>query len=507
MSDTEPYSMPVRSMTIQRSAKRTLILGAAWAVGTRWSLKAIGFLNTVIMARLLVPADYGIVAMAMLIVGLIQAFMDFGTSIALLRKGEVSREEVDSAWSLRVMQGLAIGLTLLAVSALAADYFKEPRVEYVLWVLAACLPIAGASSMGPTLAQKEFNFSLDFQINVICKSAGVVATVTAGYLLRDYRALVIGLATNYVSGFIVSYWLHPYRPHWNTSKIGEIWAVTKWLMLAGVAGFVLRKGDELIAARIGTTAEFGQYNVGADLGQLPAGEVGPSMLKAFLPVLAAMRSGEADVNSAVLKTVSAVNTVTLPIGFGLAAVAVPATYLILGPSWTGAVPFVAAFAVASTLQVMQSPLNTLLLMRGHTKVQSYAVWLEFAVFLLFAALLVPSFFLIGLVWARMLGSLASLGATVLATRNYYGISVKSVAMTLLRPLTGAAVMYVVVQTFINHVQGNALQLGLGIVCGAMTFTLWSVFSWLLVGRPAGLESTVFDYVQQLLKNRKQLGRG
>jgi len=494
-------------MTIQRSPKRTLMLGAAWAVGTRWSLKGIGFLNTVIMARLLLPADYGIVAMAMLIVGLIQAFMDFGTSTALLRKGEVSREEVDSAWSLRVLQGLGIGLILLAVSALAADYFKEPRVEYVLWVMAACLPLAGASSMGPTLAQKEFNFSLDFKINVICKSAGVVATITAGYLLRDYRALVIGLATNYVSGFIVSYGLHPYRPRWTTSKIGEIWAVTKWLMLAEVAGFVLRKGDELIAARIGTTAEFGQYNVGADLGQLPAGEVGPSMLKAFLPVLAAMRSGETDVNNAVLKTVSAVNTVTLPIGFGLAAVAAPATYLILGPSWTGAVQFVAAFAIASTLAVMQSPLNTLLLMRGNTKVQSYAVWLEFAVFLLSAALLVPSFFLIGLVWARMLGSVASLGATVLATRKYYGMSLGSVALTIARPLLGAALMFVIVQAVINQMQGNALQLGVGIFCGAMTFTLWSLFSWLLVGRPAGLESTLFDYVQQLMKNKRQLRRG
>jgi len=485
---------------MQHSPKRTLILGAAWTVGTRWSMKGLGFLNTVIMARLLLPADYGVVAMAMLVVSLIEALMDFGAATALLRKGEVSRDEIDSAWTLGVLQSLGVGLILLAVSPLAAGYFKEPRVEYVLWVLAVCVSLAGAGNIGFTLAQKEFNFSLAFRLGVICKLLAVLATVATGYLLRDYRALVIGVATGYISGCIVSYWLHPYRPRWNTSKIGEIWTVTKWLMLAGVGGFILRKGDEMIAARIGTTGEFGLYNVGADLGQLPTGEVGPAMLRAFLPVLAAMRGGADEINAAVLKTVAAVNTITLPIGFGFAAVAVPATNLILGPAWGGATQFVATFALASTLQIMQSPLNTLLLLRGHTKVQSHVIWLEFAVFLVSAAALVPAFFLIGLVWARMLGSLANLGATALAARKYCGISLRSVAKAVMRPLLGAIAMYLLVQTVINHVQGDALRLGLGIACGAVTFTIWSVCSWLLAGRPAGLESTAIDYIQQLKKS-------
>jgi lipopolysaccharide exporter len=482
-------------MTTQHSPKRTLILGAAWTVGTRWFMKGLGFLNTVIVARMLLPADYAIVAMAMLVVGLIEALMDFGAPTALLRKGEVSRDEINSAWTLRLLQSMCVGLILLAVSPLAASYFKEPRVEYVLWVLAACVALAGAGNIGFTLAQKEFNFSLEFRIQVIGKSLGVAATISAGYLLRDYRALVIGVATGYISGLILSYLMHPYRPCWNTSKIGEIWAVTKWLMLAGVGGFILRKGDEMLAARIATTAEFGLYNVGADLGQLPSGEVGPAMLRAFLPVLAAMRDGVGEINNAVLKTVAAVNTITLPIGFGFAAVAVPATNLILGPAWGGAVQFVATFAIAGTLQTMQSPFKTLLLLRGHTKVQSHVIWLEFAVFLVSAAALVPAFFLIGLVWARMLGSLANLGATALAARKYCGISLRPVAKAVIRPLLGAIAMYLLVQTVINYVQGDALRLGLGIASGAVTFTLWSVCSWLMTGRPAGLESTVLNYLQ------------
>ena len=477
------------------SPKRTLILGAAWSVGTRWSIKGLGFLNTIIMARILLPADYGIVAMAMLVVGLIQSLMDFGATTALMRKGAVTRDEVDSAWTLRAMQSFGVGVLLFLVSSLAASYFKEPRVEYVLWVLAVCVIVSGAGNIGITLAQKEFNFLLDFRIQVICKVLGVVATVSAGYLLRDYRALVIGVGTGYISGFIMTYWLHPYRPRWNTSKIGEIWAVTKWLMLAGVGGFILRKGDEVLAARIGATADFGAYNVGADLGQLPTGEVGPAMLGAFLPVLVAMRGGVAEINAAVIKTVSAINTITFPLGLGFAAVAVPATSLILGPAWSTAAQYVAPFALVGTLQIIQSPFRTLLTMRGHTKVQSHAVWIEFVIFLVAAAALVPTHFLLGLVWARMLGSALSLGVILLAARRYCGLSLRETAAVLMRPLIGATLMYAIVVLVVNHVEGDVFKLGLGIACGALTFTLWSLCSWWVVGRPAGLESTLLAYLK------------
>ena len=482
-------------MTVPYNPKRTLILGAAWSVSTRWAIKGIGFLNTIIMARLVLPADYGIVAMAMLVVGLIQAIMDFSATTALMRKNEVSRDEVDSAWTLRWIQHIGVGLILAIAAPVAALYFKEPRVQSVLWVLAACVSISGAGNIGFVLAQKEFNFSLEFKHQVICKILGVMATVAGGYWLRDYRALVFGVATGYISGLILSYVMHPYRPIWNTSKFGEIWAVTKWLMLAGVGGFILGKGDELMAARVGTTADYGLYNVGADFGQLPTGQVGPAMLRAFLPVLVSLRGSVEDVNAAVIKTAAAVTTMTFPLGFGLAALATPATHLLLGSGWSGADQYVAVFSIFGALQIVQSPFSTLLTLRGHTKMQSKAVWLEFIVFLTSAAILVPMFFLMGFVWARMLGSASNLTVTLLSVRRNCRLSLKVTAIALVRPLGGAVLMYWLVKAAVSHVDGDVLKLSLGIACGVIVFSMWSFMSWLVVRRPDGLESTILGYIR------------
>lgn len=475
------------------SPKGALIKGAAWTVGTRWLIKGMGFVSTLIVARLLLPADYGIVAMAMLMVGLIQAMLDFGAATALLRKGTVTPAEINSAWTLRLLEGCAVGLLLLATAHPSAIYFKEPRVEWVMWVLAACLAISGAGNIGLVLAQKEFNFSLDFRHNLVCKSMGVAATITAAFLLGDYRALVIGVATGYTSGCIMSYVMHPYRPRWDTSRIPEIWAVTKWLLLAGLGSFFLRKSDELIAARIGTTGEYGLYNVGADLGQLPTGELGPAMLRAFLPVLSSIGDDLARTNQAVLKTLSAVNTITLPVGLGFAALALPATELLLGPRWTEAAPLVALFALASVVQFVMSPLSTLLILRGHTRLQNHIVWAEFAVFVLCSLVLVPQLHLFGLVWARIAGSSVNALVSAVCARWFCQLSLVATGRALLRPALGAVGMCGLVTVVLDWAPNGPWALAVGIPLGALAYSSWISLTWWAAGRPEGLESTIFDF--------------
>lgn len=475
-----------------QSPKFALIKGAMWTVGARWTVKGIGFLNTMVMARLLVPADYGIVGMAMLVVGLAQAFMDFGATTALLRKNEVTADEIDSAWTLKLIQGLLVALALVMVSPWAASYFTEPRVVVVLWVLAVCVLLDGASNIGLTLAQKAFDFSLEFRLNVMAKLLGVVATIIAGHLLGDYRALVIGIATGFVATLVLSYLMHPYRPRWNTKKIGQIWAVTKWLLFASVGQLLLRKSDEFVAARIGSTEEYGTYYVGADLGGLPVAELGPAMLRAFLPVLSSIKDDLRRTNDAVIKTLSAVNTLTLPVAFGVAAVTVPLTHFVLGEKWVAAAPLVAVFALIGAAQFVVSPLRTLLILHGHTRSQSTTVWIEFLAFCLAAAFLAPQHHLIGLAWARLLASLSYALATTLITRHHCGLAFTAVLSAVWRPLAGAILMYVLVGYVLGWLDGSPLQLPVAVLAGAAFFTVWTLSTWWLFGRPQGLESTLAD---------------
>ena len=487
-----PVPAPKPKSTPVRSPKRTLIHGALWAVGARWSIRGIGFINTAIMARLLMPADYGLVAMSMLIVGLIQALMDFGAATALLRKGEVSTSEINSAWSLRILQGVGVALLLALLAPVAAAYFNEPRVQPVLWVLAGCVAIGGAENIGVVLAQKAFNFSVEFRVTVISKIISVVATLLSGYFLRDYRALVIGIATGYVASLALGYVLHPYRPRWDTHKMGEIWGVTKWLMLAGVGSFLLRKSDEVAAGRIGSTGDFGLYHTGSDLGRLAVGQLGPAMMRAFLPVLSSIEADVQRTNNAVLKTLAAVNAITLPMGFGMAAIALPFTQLVLGDKWLGAAPFVAIFALVGSAQFLLSPLTALLVLRGHTRTLNTVSWIEFAVFVAAALVLVPQFYLMGMGLARLLASLVNSVVLSLSAKRYCHIALHKLLLSIMRPLIGAALMYFLVTHVLNMNPSDGMQCFMAIMAGALFYSAWLLGSWVILKKPEGLESTVWD---------------
>jgi lipopolysaccharide exporter len=155
---------------------------------------------------------------------------------------------------------------------------------------------------------------------------------------------------------------------------------------------------------------------------------------------------------------------------------------------------VACFALAGALQFAMSPLNTLLVLRGHTRTQSRIVWIEFALFAVASLVLVPQMHLLGLVWARIAASLANAAVIALSTQKQCHLPLASVMHALWRPLAGAVAMYFLVRYVGGLVPAGALQLVVGVLCGALFYSAWCVASWFVAGKPEGFESTAFDFL-------------
>ena len=475
------------------SPKSALLRGTAYTLGFRTCNRLLGLASTVVMARLLAPADYGLLSMAFLVLGALEALLDFGATTALLRKPDASPEEIDAAWTLRFLQGALTALLLLAATPFAVHAFAEPRLGWILCVLAGCVLASGAGSIGPTLAQRQCDFTLEFRLQLTQALVRVACTLAAGWWLRDYRALVLGIAAAYVVPPVLSWCWHPWRPHWNLRGTRQIWQTTRWLTFAGVWNYALRKSDELLAARLGGPAALGQYSVGADVGQLPVGQVAPALLRALLPVLASLQADRTRTVQASLKTLAALNTLLWPLGLGFAAVAPLATPLLLGPQWQDAAPFVAGFALVSVLQAMPAPLVTLLVLSGHTRAQFQITLAEFATFALGCALLAPRWQLIGLMLARLAGATTgALTALLLATRHS-SLAPSALGAALLRPLAGALLMAAMVRSLPTVSPLASLQLGVAVAAGALFYAAWSALTWALCGRPEGLESTLLEF--------------
>ena len=482
--------------------RRALIMGTLWSVGMRWSIKGLGLLSTVVLARILSPGDYGVVAMAMLAVGLAEVLIDFGANTALLREPHATPDFINSTWTLGIIQGLVVGGILALGAPLAGLHVKEPRVVWVIWAIAPCIVLGNFGNIGMTLARKELNFALEFRFSVAGKVIGVAITIAAAFALRDYRALVIGIAGGYlIGGLALSYVMHPYRPRWCTASFGAMWHFSKWLLISGIGQFAIRKADEIAAGRIGSTGQFGAYTVGADIGQLVTAEIGPPINRTLLPTFSALHEDSLRMKWAALKALAVVATVVLPLGVGMALVAPAATSVLLGHKWDSAVPFVAIFALIGAVRVISGPVATLLLVMGHSRLQASNVWIEFAVFGVAAFALVPHFGFIGLAYARLLSAVALTVVYVVSGRIYADMHLREWVAATWRPTVGVALMAALLPLLPDLGREPVLELTLQVVIGALIYIGWIALSWIFSGRPDGIERMALDRLMSLLRKK------
>ena len=142
-------------MATVKAEPDSVFKGALLTLSMRWLSRLIGIASTLVLARLLMPDDFGVVAMASIVVGLSSMLLDLGVNVALIRNTQATSEHYHSAWTLRLLQALGVAALLVAVSPLAADYFRDSRVTPVLVLMAVNVVISGLENIGIVAFRKR----------------------------------------------------------------------------------------------------------------------------------------------------------------------------------------------------------------------------------------------------------------------------------------------------------------------------------------------------------------
>lgn len=479
-------------------AGRQVMRGVSWAVVMRWCMRGIGLLSTVILARLLSPEDFGIAAMGMLVIGLLYAFSEFGTSMHLIRVRELDRAHCDTAWTITLLQHVVIGALLFALAPLAADYFSEPKVVGVMQVLAVSSIIGGFSSVGVALIRRELKFDLDFRFNVYKRVAKFVATVALAFILRDYWAIVYGQVVATVFAVGLSYTIHPYRPRFSLERAGEYVRFAGSILPMRAANHLVDSLPKVIVGSLGNSVAMGAFSVSHGVATLFTQEIVQPMGRGLFPNYAKLASDKEKLSSVYRKVLGTVALLALPIGVGVSAVAEDLVTVLLGDQWDIAVPLVQYLAIGGALfAVSHTMFNQILIATGREKSAAVLAWVRLGV-------TIP-ILLAGLVWNEAIGvaqativaPLAYLPLTYLEVRRAVHLPLSSLFGLFWRPVLGIALMYLMIKML--HPAGadwTVLRLLWDMIVGAGTFALVILGCWLLAGRPDGAERACLELLQK-----------
>jgi len=490
---------------MMRGAARTSVFkGAVLTVSMRWTDRLIGFVSTLILARLLVPADFGVVAMASLVVGLVDVLLSLGVNVALIRNHNATPAHYNTAWTLRLAQS-AIAATVVFVAAPAAAlYFNDPRVIPVLRFMALGMLLVGLENIGIITFQKEMRFGLDFRFVFLKRIVGFLTTIIAAWLLRSYWALVIGTLAGRSFGVLLSYQMHPMRPRFSLEKLKEIFSVSQWMLVNSIASYVNRNLDKILVGRRANATIVGGYTLADEISAMPSTEVLAPLNRVLFPAFVAAKNDLAELKRLYLLAQGVQSLLGISAGVGLALVAHEAVMVLLGEKWLFVVPFVQVLALANVVDSITTSGRYVLLTMGKIRSAALVNWLQVGLFATGALLVLPRADALQLASIRVIAVLAEFFVSIwLLMRTLNNVGIPDIIRTVLRPLlaTGAMALAVISMGSITHLVPVAALL-LKIATGMVAFPAAILLMWWVAGKPSGAESYLLGKALSILARRK-----
>lgn len=497
MNNEAPADRP----PIDRSAgglSRQLASGSAWMVAMRWSIKVIGLLSTLILARLLTPADFGLVAKAMVLVLLIESLSDSGQRLAIIRMEAPTREHYDSAWTMQICLGWSAGLLVFLCAPLAGPYFDSPHAVEIAQLLALRPIITSFENIGTLDFRRHLNFGAEFRYGVYTKLASFCVTMALALYLRNFWALVIGIIANQAIMIFVSYLMHPFRPRLSLKRVREIWSFSIWTLATSVVFQLQERLDHVLVAGAANTTTMGHYSVGAELGRLAATEVILPATRAVYPVYAKAASDIPTLRTLYLRVLAPITFVLAATSVGLALVADDLVNVVLGAQWAEAAPFLVFAALAAGVTAINQSVVPVLLAVNEPRKIAVQATIRLCAMLPLLLLGMHLGGVLGIVQATLIADILLLPTYFRHLKRALSLSVWDLLSPCWRSLVAAAAMAAAL-TWLPigaSLTVPILHLAIQVAYGAVVFFAVSFLTWRLAGSPDGAEAAILGAVMR-----------
>lgn len=478
--------------------------GAAWMVIFRLLDRSIGIVSIAILARLLLPADFGLVAMASAIIAIIELLSAFNFDMALIQNQQTTRAHYDTAWTLNVAMAGACALLVAAAAFPAAAFYGDQRLGSIMLWLSLATWIRGFENVGVVAFRKELKLFREFQLLLTKRIVTFLVTVSIALAVRSYWALVLGILAGSVSGVGLSYLFHPFRPRFALTARSELLHFSKWRVFDNILNTMATRAVDIIIGRSLGPGPLGLFGLAYEISYLPSSELSAPINRAVFPAYAKVASDQARLREQFLDVLGLTALLTAPVAFGITAIAPLLVPLLLGDAWREAVPLMRILAVAGLLVSLRTNVGYVFLALGRSRLLVVMTAARFGVTvpaLVFGTLY---FGTEGAAWTILGTSVAILPITHFFMHRVLGIRWTEHGGVLWRPAVGAIGMALAVSEFLAWTeQGFAashavLALASAVALGIVAYVLFTSVLWAASGFPQSAEARISIALQSFV---------
>lgn len=475
------------------SIAERLLKGSAWLGLARVLVNALAVLSTVVLARLLAPEDFGLVALATTMMLVMTEVTQLSLATALVRHRAPERAHFDTAWTLNAMRGLVLGALFALAGLPMARFYDDPRLVPIMAALGASVLLGDLGNPRRIMLERDLIFWQEFVLNVVQKLAGVVASVAVAYLYRSYWALVVGIVVTQLANVVVSYLVLPFRPRITLAHSRELLSFSLWISIVQIVNTLNWRFDVFFVGKMLGSATLGHFSMATNLAAMPTREVTVTLKQPFFAAFSSLQADPPRLLSAYQRAQALVSALALPAGVGAALIAEPLVRLALGPKWEPIIVMLQVFAVVYAAQALVALVDPLSMAKGATRALfQRSVWM-LAMRVPIVVLSLWAWGLMGLIAGRIVTGLLSIWINMAFIRRLTGLSLARQLWISMRSLVAVCMMVLAVQG-LNHVlppdatpHGLLWQVLRSMVVAAAVYGGSAWLLWRLMGCPDGPE--------------------
>jgi PST family polysaccharide transporter len=372
--------------------KEKVIIGTSWNIISQITVQVISIAVTIVLARLLNPEDFGVVALSDVFFGFAYLFADLGMGAAIIRRQQIDDNYLSTSFWVCIITGLGLTLVLAAVSPLISDFYDKDILKYIIILSSSGFLLGSLTSVHTTILAKRLEFNKIAFINITSKVISGISSISIAVLGFGVWSLVLGGLVAQVFIIPLVWTVVKWRPRLTFSKkcFVDMFSFSSNLLAFSFFNYFARNFDNLLIGKVLGAQSLGYYALAYNVMLKPLAYISRSIGDVLFPALSSIQDDKARVRSVYLKVVRSISLITFPMMFGLVIVSKEFILTIYGPKWEPVILLLQLLCVVGAMQSIGTTVGTIFYSQGRSDLQ-----LKWGVF---ASIMYILTFLLGIQW-------------------------------------------------------------------------------------------------------------
>ncbi len=389
--------------------------------GLRVGTRLVSFARIAILARILLPAQFGLFGIAVIILAFLEILTTTGINVFFIQGEGKIKDYLDTAWVISIVRGVLIAIILVIAAPLVARFFQSPAALRLILLISIIPLLRGFINPAIVTYRKNLQFDKEVKLRAVIYSIDAIVSISLALITKNAASLIWGMAFGVMAEIFLSFVLFKQKPKfaYEAEKARKILKRGKWVNLNAIFTYFFEQGDDIAIGRILNTRQLGLYQMAYKISTLPITEVANVFNLVTFPVYVKIAGDVNRLKKAFFKTTGTIFVVVLPIGIILFLFPVEIIQFILGPNWIAAAGVLKVLAIFGVIKAVTDSSQSMFLA---VKKQEYITAISFISFLGLAITIIPltnSYGIVGAAYSAIIGLLLAIPVVLFFTYKVF----------------------------------------------------------------------------------------